>query len=131
MKNSILFVAVLMLVAVPFSSANARHGFRGGGSSSISIGVNGGSGTFYYSQQNYSRSINNFQRTVIRVGNGGYYGGHQSVYYGGGYYGSGRQNHIHRQEGRRYVNDVPCMPVVVVPVTNRHHRHYRGCGCRY
>ncbi len=124
MKNSILLVAVLMLVTVPFSSANARHGFSGGGSSSsISIGVNGEYGSFHYSQQNY-------QRTVNRAGNGGYYGGHQSVYYGD-YYESGRQNHIHRQEGRRYVNDVPCLPVVVVPVTNRHHRHYQGCGCRY
>ncbi len=37
--------------------------------------------------------------------------------------------HIHRQEGRRYINDYPCAPVVVVPAI--HHRHYQGCGCRY
>ncbi len=126
MKNIIQFAMFLMLITVPFSVS--AHGYSGN-SSSVSIGISGGAGSFYYSQQQYNRSVT--YRSTVNIGIGGrYYGGHQSVYYGG-YYGSGRQNHIHRQEGRRYVNDVPCIPVVVVLATNRHHRHYRGCGCRY
>lgn len=120
MKNTILLATILMIVTIPLT-ANA-HGHS---SSSVSINVRGGHGAFYYSHQSYNRRVVH-HRTVIR--HGGYHGGHHGVYYGG-YYGSGRSNHIHRQEGRRYVNDFPCAPVVVVPSTYRH-RHYRGCGCR-
>ena len=31
--------------------------------------------------------------------------------------------HIHRQEGRRYVNDFPCAPVVVVPSGSSYYRY--------
>ena len=116
MKIILLLMVVLVFMVTPFSSANAHHDYRNSRSSSISIGINGGSGSFYYSQQKYSRPIraNSYTR---------------EVYYGGYY--SRIKNHIHRQEGRRYINDFSYIPVVVVPATNRYHRHYRGCRCGY
>jgi hypothetical protein len=128
MKNSILFPTILILIAVSFSTAMAHQYHPQGSATSVSIGIRGNSGSFYYSQQNYNRSVN-YQRTAISYQNRNY-GGQRSVYYGD-YNDYRRPNVIYRQEGRRYVNDFPCGPVVVVPATNRYHRHYQGCGCRY
>ena len=36
---------------------------------------------------------------------------------------------IHRQQGRRYINDYPCAPVIVVPA--KHHRHSQSCRYKY
>lgn len=122
MKNSALTVTVLVVMAIPFI-ANAH-----GSSSSVSIGIHGNHGTFHYSRH-YHSVVCHHSTTIIRHG-GGYYGGHRRVYYGGGYYG-GSPRHIHRQEGRVYYESCTPYPVIVVPATNRHHRHYHGCGCGY
>jgi hypothetical protein len=124
MIRTILLATILIIMAIPIT-ADARHS-HGRSSSSFSIGFNGSNGAVRYSQQNYSHPSFNYQRTVIQHG-GGYYGYRPShPIYRPPINGYG---HIHRQEGRRYINDYPCVPVVVVPA--KHHRHYRGCGCRY
>ncbi len=114
MKKTILLTIILLLLTIPMTAS----AFHAGSSSSFSIGFSGSSGgAFHYSQQSYNNSVN-YQRTVINHGSR-YYGYRPPVINGYG--------HIHRQEGRRYINDYPCAPVVVVPA--RHH-HYNGCGCR-
>jgi hypothetical protein len=70
---------------------------------------------------------------------GGYYHEHLSrtiIHHGGGYYGHrpihiqpiyrpvvNGYGHIHRQAGRRYVNDMPCAPVVVIPSGSSYYRY--------
>lgn len=117
-KTTILLVSMMMLLSVD------SYAHEGRSSSFLSVGINGGHGSFSYtsSHQRYSRS-----RTVIVRGNHHYYGGNYSTYYGNYY--PRRPHYIYRQEGRQYINDYPCAPVVVVPSKN--HRHYYGCGCRY
>ncbi len=124
MIRTLLLSTILIIMAIPLT-ANACNS-HGRSSSSFSIGFNGGSGAVSYSRQNYNHTSFNYQRTVIQHGSGyyGYRPSHRIYRQPINGYG-----HIHRQEGRRYVNDYPCAPVVVVPA--KHHRHYRGCGCRY
>ncbi len=116
MKKSALSAIILVVMVLP-CIANGR-----GSSSSVSIGTHGDYGAFHYSRQTYHRVVRHHSTTIIRHG-GGYYGGHGPVYYGGGYY-SGRPQYIHRQEGRVYYENCTPYPVVVVPATNRHLRHY-------
>jgi len=123
MIRTILLSTILIIMAIPLI-AKARHSH--GRSSSFSIGFSESNGVVRYSQQNYSHTSFNYQRTVIQHGSGyhGYRPSHPIYCPSVNGYG-----HIHRQEGRRYINDYPCAPVVVIPA--KHHRHYQGCGCRY
>ena len=123
MIRTVLLSTILIIMAIPLT-VNARNS-HGRSSSSFYIGFSASNGAIRYSQLNYNHTFFNHQKTVIQH-RGGYYGyrpSHQIYRPPINGYG-----HIHRQEGRRYINDYPCDPVVVVPAN--HHRHYRGCGCR-
>jgi len=117
LKTAVFTFTILAQTIV--ADANERS------SSYMSIGVNAGYGSLYYSSsnQNYQHS-----RTLIIRGNSGQHSGRRNHSTSYGNYYQPRPHHIHRQEGRRYVNDSPCAPVVVVPVTNRYRNRYSTGG---
>lgn len=125
MKNFIIALTLILTISVPslvFAGSRYHVGVSGGSHGShFSVGISGGS---------YHRSYRS-STTIVRRGNSAiHYRGatvvprhrypQRSTYYGHRpvYNGS---NHIHRQAGRRYVNDYPCAPVVVVPSTRVYH----------
>ena len=105
-KKIIMFVILISLITIPSMAMSWS-------SSSFSIGIAGGNGYsgggFYFSSTRVTRRYRP------------YYGGYRS-YYGGYRYRSGYgppyypyNRVVHRQAGRRYINDFPCAPVIVVP----------------
>jgi hypothetical protein len=104
--NKLIFCFVGIMLLIPTVSMAWT-------SSSISIGFSGGSYCGYgHGGLHYSSTRVYHHRHRM------YYGGHhvrRVVIRHMPYYPVHHIHHIHRQEGRRYVNDYPCAPVVVVP----------------
>ena len=105
MKKVIITLVMIMAMTIPSIVMAGGYNFgivSGSYGTAVSVNVSGGS---------YHRHTN---RTIVR-GSGVSHYRSRSVYYGHRPQKINGYSHIHRQAGRRYVNDYPCTTVIIVP----------------